>query len=58
MSAPNVTYTNPADNSTCGLARADSWQILRDVHHHQLHHFTFKGTVSRCVFSSFIIRAV
>ena len=26
---PNVTTTNPATNSTCGLPNYDSWQMLR-----------------------------
>ena len=29
MSVPETTYVNPNDNSTCGVPRYDSWQMLR-----------------------------
>jgi len=29
-SVPNVTYTNPSSNATCGFPRSDSWVMLRD----------------------------
>jgi len=29
-SVPNVTYSAPSSNSTCGLPRHDSWVMLRD----------------------------
>ena len=29
MAVPATTYLNPNDNTTCGVPRHDSWQILR-----------------------------
>ena len=29
MAVPETTYVNPNDNTTCGVPRYDSWQMLR-----------------------------
>ena len=29
MAVPETTYINPNDNTTCGVPRYDSWQMLR-----------------------------